>query len=69
MESEFKDQGQIDQDLEECLYPRGSQSVHGFFSGKDKQESIRIEDSATEGEIISNISLERETYTMVVAKW
>ena len=32
MESDFKDQGQIDQDLEEWLSPRGSQSVHGFFS-------------------------------------
>ena len=33
MEGEFQYQGQIDQDLEEWLYPRGIQSVHGFFSG------------------------------------
>ena len=47
MEGEFQDQGYIDQDLEEWLSPRGSQSAHGFFSEEDKQESIRIEDSAT----------------------
>ena len=59
MEGEFQYQGQLDQDLEERLSPRGSQSVHGFFSEEEKQESIRIEDSAPEG----------ETSTMVVVKW
>ena len=54
MEGEFQDQGQLDQDLEEWLSPRGSQSVHGFFSAEEKQESIRIEDSAPEGARISN---------------
>ena len=49
MEGEFQDQGQIDQDLEEWLSPIESQSVHGFFSEEEKQESIRIEDSAPEG--------------------
>ena len=54
MEGEFQDQVQLDQELEECLSPRGSQSVHGFFSEEKKKESIRIEDSAPEGAIISN---------------
>ena len=52
MEGEFQDQGQLDQDLEEWLYPRGSQSIHSFFSEEEKQESIRMEDSAPEGEMI-----------------
>ena len=51
MISEFQDQGQLDQELEEWLSPRGSQSVHGFFSEEDKQQSIQTEDSAPEGEI------------------
>ena len=59
MEGKLQDQGQIDQDLEEWLYPRGIQSICGFFSEEDKQEYIRIEDSAPEG----------GTSTMVVAKW
>ena len=54
MEGEFQDQGQLDQDLEEWLSPRGSQSVHGIFSEEDKQESIRTEDSDPEGAIIIN---------------
>ena len=54
MEGEFQDQGQLDQELEECLSPRGSQSVHGFFSEEEKQQSIQTEDSAPEGAIISN---------------
>ena len=36
MEDEFQDQGQLGQDLEEWLSPRGSQSVNGFFSEEDK---------------------------------
>ena len=51
------------------MSPRGSQSVHGFFSEEDKQESIRIEDSAPEVAIISNQDPEGETSTMVVVKW
>ena len=43
MEGEFQYQGQLDQYLEEWFSPRGSQSVHGFFSEKEKQESIQIE--------------------------
>ena len=35
MEGEFQDQGQLDQDLEEWLSPRGSQYVHGFFSEEE----------------------------------
>ena len=54
MEGEFQDQGQLDKYLEEWLSPRGSQYVHGFFSGEEKQESIRIEYSAPKGARISN---------------
>ena len=57
MEGKFQDQGQIDQDLEVWLSHRGSQSVRGFFSKEEKQEYIRIEDSAPEGEIITNQAL------------
>ena len=43
MDGKFQDQGQLDQNLEERLSPRGSESVHGFFSEEDKQESIRMD--------------------------
>ena len=48
MEVEFQDQVQLDQDLEDWLSSRGSQSLHGFFCEEEKQESIRMEDSAPE---------------------
>ena len=54
MEGEFQDQGQLDQDLEEWLSPSGSQSVHGFFSEEEKQDSIRIEYLDPKGSIIRN---------------
>ena len=54
MEGEFQDQEQLDQQLEEWLSPRGSQSAHGFFSEEDKQQSIQTEYSALEGAFISN---------------
>ena len=54
MEGEFQDQGQLDQKLEEWSSPRGSQSVHGFFSEEEKQQSIQTEDSAPEGSITRN---------------
>ena len=54
MESEFQDQGQLKQELEEWLSPRCSQSVHGFFSEEEKQQSIQTEDSAPEVARISN---------------
>ena len=69
MGGEIQDQGQIDQDLEEWFSPRGSQSVHGFFSEEENRESLRIEYLAPEGEIINNIYPEEETSTMVVIKW
>ena len=69
MEGELKYQGQLDQYQEEWFYPRGSQSVHGFLSKDENQEYIQIEDSAPEGEIISNQAPEVETSTMVVVKW
>ena len=69
MEGEFQDQGQLDQDLEEWLSPRVSQSVHGFFSEEEKQESIRIEYSYPEGARISNQDTEGSIFTMVVIKW
>ena len=69
MEGEFQDQGQLDQDLEEWLSPRGCQSVHSFFSEEEKQKSIRMEYLAPEGEIMSNKAPEGETSTMVLVKW
>ena len=69
MEGEFQDQGQLDQDLEEWLSPRGSQSVHGFFSEEDNQESIWTEDSAPDGARMSNQAPDEETSTMLVVKW
>ena len=51
------------------MSPRGSQSVHGFFSEEENQESIRIEDSAPEGARINNQAPEGKTSTMVVVKW
>ena len=69
MEGEFQDQGQLDQDLEEWLSLIGGQSVYVFFSEENKQESIRIEDSAPEGAIISKQAPEGERYTMVIFKW
>ena len=42
MEGVFQDQGQLDQDFEEWLTPRGSQSIRGFFSEEEKQEYIRM---------------------------
>ena len=68
MEGEFQDQDQLDKYLEEWMYPRRSQSVHGLFSKEEKHESIRIEDSCPEEAIISNIDPEGETPTMVVVK-
>ena len=68
MEGEFQDQGQLDQELEEWLSPRGSQYVHGFFSEEERQESTRMEDSAPEGARISKQAPEGGTSTMVVVK-
>ena len=58
MEGEFQDQGQLDQESEEWLSPRGSQSVHGFFSEEEKQQYIQTEDSAPEGARVSNQATE-----------
>ena len=69
MEGELQDQGQLDQELEGWLSPRGSQSAHGFFYEQDKKESIRMQDSAPEGAIRSNQAPEGETSTMSVIKW
>ena len=51
------------------MSPRGSQSVHSFFSEEEKQQSIQTKDSAPEGAIISNQAPEGETSTIVVVKW
>ena len=69
MEGEFQDQGQLHQGLEQCLSSRGSQSVQGFISEEQEQDSIKIEYQASEGAIISNQDPEGETSTMVVVKW
>ena len=68
MEDEFQDQGQLDKYLEEQLSPRGSQSVHSFLSGEEKQQSIRIEDQYPEGEIMNNQAPKGGTSKMVVIK-
>ena len=68
MEGEFQDQGQLGQDLEEWLSPRGSQYVKGFFSEEEKKYSIWIEYSSPEGAIMRNRAPEGETSTMVVVK-
>ena len=68
MEGEFQYQRQLEQDQEEWLSPRASQSVHGLFSEQKKQESIWVEDSAPEREIIGNIAQEGEAHTMSVIK-
>ena len=60
MEGEFQYQGQLDQESEEWLSPTVSQSVHGFFSEEEKQESIQTEDSTPEGARISNQAPEGE---------
>ena len=51
------------------MSPRVSQSVHGFFSEEENQESIRIEDLSPEGARISNQAPEGAIFTMVVIKW
>ena len=40
-----------------------------FFSEEENQESIRMEDLAPEGAMISNQALEEEISKMVVIKW
>ena len=42
MEGELQSQDQLDQYLEEWLYPGGSQPYRGFLFGEQKQESIQI---------------------------
>ena len=69
MEGEFQDQGQLDQDLDEWLSPRGSQYVHAFFYEEEKQVSIWIEDSAPEGARIINQAPDGAISIMVVIKW
>ena len=59
----------LDQDLEDWSYSRGSQTDCGLFSEEEKQESIGIEDSDPEVEIISNQDPEGGKSTMVVVKW
>ena len=68
MEGELQDQDQIDQDLEDWLSPISIQYVRGFFYDEEKQEYIRIEDSATERATMSNQAPEGVTSTMVVVK-
>ena len=67
----FQDKRQLDQNLEELLYPRGGQPDRGFFSDEEKQESTRIEGSAPEGATISNLASEISISpkVMVILKW
>ena len=68
MEGKFQDQGHIDQDSEEWLYPIGNKPDCRLFSEEEKQ-SIHIEGSAPEGAIIINQDTEGEISTTVVVKW
>ena len=68
-EGKFQDQGNLDQYLEEWLYPIGSQPNCDFFSEKDKQESTRIEGLDSEGATISKQDPEGAISTTVVVKW
>ena len=54
MGGKFQDHGKLDQDLEERLSTRRIQPDRSFFSEEDKQESIHIEGSNAEVEIIIN---------------
>ena len=65
IEGEFEDQGQIDQDSEEWLSPRGAQPNLGFLYKEDKQESTWIKGSDPEGAIIINRASAGSVYTMV----
>ena len=68
MEVEFQDQGQLDQYLEEWLYPRGSQSNCGIFYEQEKQEYIWIGYLAIKGAIIRHQAPEGGASTLVVVK-
>ena len=68
MEYEFQDRGHLDQDLEDWLSPRGSQSFHDFFSEENNQEYIQIKYQAPEGTIITNQDPQVGTSTMVIIK-
>ena len=67
-EGKLEDQGYLDQYLEEWLYPRESQTDHGFFSEEEKQESINIEGSDPEGSTISKQDPYGAISTMMVIK-
>ena len=41
MEGKFQDQEQLDEELEEWLYPRGSQPDLGFLSEEEKNSLYR----------------------------
>ena len=56
MEGKFQYQRHIAKYLEEWLSPRGIQYDQGLFSEEEKQDSIQIEGSAPEVEIIINQS-------------
>ena len=69
MEGGFQDQGQIDKDMQDWLYPRWSQPYCSFFSQEERQESIHIEDSSPEGALIINQDPEGGKSTMLVVKF
>ena len=51
------------------MSPRAIKYVRGLFSEEGKLEPIRIEDSAPEGAIISNIAPEEVTSITSIIKW
>ena len=69
MEVKLQDQGQIDQDLEQRLSPRGSQPNHGFLSKQEKHESTQIKGQASQGATIISQTIEVEISIMLLIKW
>ena len=57
--------------MEEWLYPRENQPIHGFFHEEDKEESTYIERLDKEGATIyyQNLDWAIYTQTMLVVKW
>ena len=68
-EGELQDQVQLDQDLEEWWYPRGSQYDQSLFYEEEKKESTHIEGLDPEGATIRSKSTEGSISTMSVVKW
>ena len=69
MKDEFQDQGQLDQDLEEWLSPRGSQPVHNLFSKEGESRVYTDGVSGFRGSNDKQQSSRGRSILMVVIKW